>query len=398
MMIAFQSLMEAYLECRRGKRYSTAALAFEADQEENLLRLWREINDGTYTIGPALAFVIEHPVKREVFAAGFRDRVVHHLLMKRLIPLFEREFIHDSYACRPGKGTLFGVRRVQGFIAKCSKGYTSGCYILKCDIAGFFMNIDRRTLWRMLEEFIRPREMEDKALVLKLTEQIIMHDPTVDCCINGSVNRWRGIPENKSLFGTNGRAMPGSGARQLSIAFPAVKGLPIGNLSSQWFGNFYLNRLDHYVKSKLGVRYYGRYVDDFIIVHEDKERLKGLIPQLEAFLKEELQLELHPRKRYLQHYGKGVTFLGVRIRGGALLPGRRTKGRLWESVHRWSSLSRRRLLTADEMRTFRDSVNAYWGIIRHYNSYGLRRRSAGYFSAQISNRISYAGFKKVTLR
>ena len=397
-MIGFQSVMEAWLECRSNKRYSAAALAFEAELEDNLLGLWRELNEGSYRIGPAIAFVVEHPVKREVFAADFRDRVVHHLLMKRLIPHFEREFIFDSYACRPGKGTLFGVRRIRRFISRCSEGYTRDCYILKCDVSGFFMNIDRRELWRMLERFIERQEVEDKEIVMQLTEMVVMHDPTVGCRINGSVKRWRGVPESKSLFGTNGKAMPGSQARQLSLEFPAEKGLPIGNLTSQWFGNFYLNRFDHYVKSELGVRYYGRYVDDFVIVHEDREYLKELVPKLEAFLREKLHLELHPRKRYLQHYSKGVTFLGVKIKGGAMLPGKRTKGGLYGTIERWNAAAAKRTLTGEELKAFRDSVNSYWGITRHQSGYGLRKRSAQHFSARIRSRVSYAGYRKVTLR
>ena len=397
-MIGFEALMKAYLECRRNKRHCAAALTFEMDLEDNLLRLWREITNGTYKISPAVAFVVEHPVKREVFAADFRDRIVHHLLMERLMPHFEQEFIHDSYACRLGKGTLFGIRRVKKSIARCSKGYTKDCYILKCDISGFFMNIDRQILWHMLDEFIRRCDIEDKEMVLRLTERIVMHDPTVGCRINGRVKCWRGVSENKSLFGTNGKPMPGTEPQQLTLDFSGAKGLPIGNLTSQWFGNFYLNTLDHYVKHTLGDRYYGRYVDDFIIVHTDREYLKGLVGKIETFLSERLQLQLHPRKRYLQHYSKGVTFLGVKIRRGALLTGKRTKSGMYESIRKWNELSQRRLLTSDEMRRFRDSMNSYLGIMRHYDSYGLRRKTAGYFSVQISQRITYPGYKKVCLQ
>ena len=397
-MIEFECLLEAYLECRRNKRYSAAALAFEINMEENLLLLWRQINDGTYTVSPAIAFVVEYPVKREVFAADFRDRVVHHLLMKKLMPPFEKEFIYDNYACRPQKGTLFGIRRLRRFIAQCSQGYTRDCYILKCDISGFFMNIDRRELWFMLEKFIQSHEVENKDIVLKLTKQVVMHDPTIGCHINGSVNRWRGVPTDKSLFGTNGKAMPGEKQpRQLAFDFCPEKGLPIGNLTSQWFGNFYLNALDHYVKGELGVRYYGRYVDDFVLVHEDKEFLKELIPRLETYLKQKLQLTLHPRKRYLQHYSKGVTFLGVKIKKAALLTGKRTKSRLHARVEKWNTLSFRRLLTSNELGAFRNSVNSYWGIMRHYNSYRLRRKCARRFSAQIENRVLYPGFAKIKL-
>ncbi|WP_163209719.1 RNA-directed DNA polymerase [Bacteroides sp. 519] len=396
-MIGFEKLMEAYLECRSNKRYTSAALAFEVDVEENLLELWREINNGRYKISPAIAFVVDNPVKREVFAANFRDRIVHYFLMHRLKPHFEKEFIFDSYACRPNKGTLFGINRIKKFIARCSNSYTKDCYILKCDISGFFMNIDRDILWRMLKDFIEKHEVEDKKMVLQLTEQVVLHDPTTDCYINGGVKQWQGVPKNKSLFGTNGKPMPGTRDKQLKLNFTESKGLPIGNLTSQWFGNFYLNALDHYVKNALGICYYGRYVDDFIVIHEDKEYLKSLVDKVEKFLKNKLELELHPKKRYMQHYSKGVTFLGAKIRNGALLTGKRTKGRLYDCIIDWNKLSHCRLLTVDELARFRNSINSYWGIIQHYNSYGLRRRTAGRFSGQITNRVSYPGFKKVCL-
>lgn len=389
--------MEAYLECRRHKRNSMAALAFEIDLEQNLLQLYREITDGTYRISPSLTFVVEKPVKREVFAADFRDRIVHHLLIKRLKPYFEREFIYDSYACREGKGTLMGVKRVRRFIAQCSKGYTEDCYILKCDISGFFMNIDRTILWRMLEQFICSKEMADKELILRLTEQIVMHNPTVDCHINGSIERWNGLPNDKSLFGTNGQPMPNKKTRQLEFDFAEPKGLPIGNLTSQWFGNFYLNRLDHYVKHQLGIRYYGRYVDDFVIIHPDREYLKGVIPLIEKFLSEQLKLKLHPKKRYLQHFSKGLTFLGVYSKFGALMTGTRTKAGAYQIISRWSSVCNKRLMTSDELKQFRDSINSYWGLMRNHSSYKLRRRMAHKFSAQIDNRTSYKGYCKITL-
>ena len=192
--------------------------------------------------------------------------------------------------------------------------------------------------------------------------------------------------------------MPGMGAQQLLLNFTGAKGLPIGNLTSQWFGNFYLNALDHYVKSTLKVRYYGRYVDDFIIVHSDREYLRGLIPKLETFLGEKLQLQLHPRKRSLLHYSRGVVFLGAKIRRGAILTGKRTKSRAYECIRKWNELSRQSVITSNELMSFRDSINSYWGIVRHYNSYGLRKTMAGYFSAKLTNRITYSGYNKVCLR
>lgn len=400
-MISFHQLFEAYIECRNHKRNTTAALAFEVNLEDNLVELYRELTEGRYRISRSIAFVVEKPVRREVFAADFRDRVVHHLLIKLLMPHFEREFIYDSYACRPGRGTLFGMRRIRRFISQCSGGYAQDCYVLKCDISGFFMNIDRGRLWMMLEQFIDKTEWNndaEKSFVQSLTRQIVMHNPIEGCHINGSHKRWDNLPANKSLFGVNNLPMP-NGYSATYDGDGSPKGLPIGNLTSQWFGNFYLNRLDHYVKHTLGVRYYGRYVDDFVIIHPDKEYLKEVKRNVESFVRDKLLLELHPRKCHLQHYTKGVLFLGVTIKGAVMLTGRRTKGGFYDMLYGWNRVARQRLLTPDELKQVRDSTNSYWGLMQHHNSYHLRRRMARRFASQIVNRTQTKdGYSKIVLR
>ena len=152
--ISLEEVFEAYYECRRNKRKTFNALSFESDYEVKLVELWREINTETYEIGKSIAFVVTRPVKREVFAADFRDRVVHHLVVHRLEPLFEEVFIDDNYNCRKEKGVLYGVKRLYQQVKECSGNYTKDCYIAKCDLQGFFMSIHKPTLWRMLERFI----------------------------------------------------------------------------------------------------------------------------------------------------------------------------------------------------------------------------------------------------
>ena len=135
--IKLKELFEAYFECRKNKRNTANALAFEIDYENSLVQLSEEINSGTYKIGRSIGFIVEKPVKREIFAADFRDRVVHHLVISKINHLFEKQFIYDSFSCRTGKGTHFGIRRVDRFIRQCSKNYTKDCYILKLDLQGF---------------------------------------------------------------------------------------------------------------------------------------------------------------------------------------------------------------------------------------------------------------------
>ncbi len=250
--IELEELFEAYFNCRKNKRNTANALSFEMDYESNLVQLCEEINNGTYKIRRSIAFIVDKPVKREIFAADFRDRVVHHLLIGKLNQLFEKQFIHDSYSCRTGKGTHFGIQRVDRFIRQCSANYTNDCYILKLDLQGFFMSINKNILFAKLEQFIQEKYNEPgKDLIIKLSKQIILNDPTKNCIIKGNRSDWDDLPETKSLFHSKPNC-----------------GLPIGNLTSQVFANFYMDSFDHYVKHDSGIRYYGRYVDYFVVIHE----------------------------------------------------------------------------------------------------------------------------------
>ena len=286
--ITLGDLFEAYADCRINKRNTMNALSFELDYESELFALHSEINNKIYRPGRSIAFIVDKPVKREIFAADFRDRVVHHLIINKLNPLFEKEFIYDSYACREGRGSHFGIQRLNRFIRQCSLNYTTDCYVLKLDIQGFFMAIDKRILWTNLREFIKNKyHKADKSLLLMLCHKILVNSPTKNCFIKGGRKNWADLPPNKSLF----HSAP-------------LCGLPIGNLTSQIFANLYLNVFDHYIKHELGMRYYGRYTDDFVLVHKDREHLASLVPRIRDFLKSELGLTLHPRKIYLQHYSK----------------------------------------------------------------------------------------------
>jgi len=171
--IELEELFEAYFECRKNKRNTANAIAFEIDYENSLVQLCKEINNGTYQIGRSIAFIVDKPVKREIFAADFRDRVVHHLVIGKLNHLFEKQFIYDSYSCRTGKGTHFGIGRVDKFIRQCSANYTKDCYILKLDLHGFFMSINKNILFAKLEQFIKDNyHAPDKDLIIKLCKQI----------------------------------------------------------------------------------------------------------------------------------------------------------------------------------------------------------------------------------
>ena len=265
--------------------------------------------------------------------------------------------IHDSYACRINKGTHFGIQRVNRFIRQCSQNYKKDCYILKLDIKGFFMCVDKRILFEKLLVFINDKYKEqDRDLIIDLCRKIIFYDPTRKCIIKGNRKNWRGLPTDKSLFSS-----------------PKNCGLPIGNLTSQVFANFHMSSFDHFIKHDLGIRFYGRYVDDFVIVHSDKEYLKSLIPKIKAFLELELNLTLHPNKIYLQHYTKGVKYLGAVIKPHRTYIANRTKGNFYEAIKRQDLIARNHKPTEKEKKHFLSSMNSYLGIMKHYKTYRLRK-------------------------
>lgn len=356
--IELADLFEAYEDCRANKRGTINALAFELDYEQELLQLRDEINSGTYSPGRSIAFIVDKPVKREIFAADFRDRVVHHLIINKLNPIFEKNFIYDSYACRKGRGTHFGIKRIDRFIRQCSQNYTKDCYVLKLDIQGFFMAIDKRILWGLLSKLITEQYHQgDQNKLLELCYKIISNNPTTNCIVKSGKKKWRDLPPDKSLF----YSAPGCG-------------LPIGNLTSQIFANIYLNVLDHFIKHDLGARYYGRYVDDFILVHQSHSHLKSSLTKITDFLKKDLHLTLHPRKIHLQHFNKGVPFLGVVIRPNHIQGGRRIKGNFYEAIQKHNQVVKTHKPSIDERAAFLCSINSYLGILKHYQTYRLRKR------------------------
>lgn len=342
-------LFQAYYDARQHKRDKVTALSFEINYESKLFALYQELVSGTYTISPSICFIIRDPVQREVFAADFRDRTIHHLIYNYLYSLFDTHFIYDSYSCRIGKGTHFGVQRVKRFFRTCSKDFTQETYVLKMDIKGFFMSIDKQILIMQIEKFLQTKKGNlaiDYDFLLQLIRQTILHDPTHHCIIKWSKDNRVGLPPDKSLFSSwNNRW------------------LAIGNLTSQLFANVYLDDLDKYIKYQLWFSYYGRYVDDFVIIHQDKEKLLETIPLIRTFLSECLHLTLHPKKIYLQEIKKWVLFLGAYIKPYRSYVRRRTIGKFY---HKIQELNQKR----DKEKIF-STINSYFWICSHHKSYRI---------------------------
>lgn len=354
-------LFQAYFDARKNKRNTINALAFEKNFEANLFKLYYEIINRNYKPQRSICFIVNKPVKREIFAASFRDRVIHHYIFNNISPIFETRFVNDCYSCRKGKGTHYGIARVDHFIRSCSNNYSEDCYILKLDIKGYFMAMNRKLLYDKVMSGLIANDHKigvSFPLIYYLIEKIIFNDPTKNCIIKGVSSDWEGLPDNKSLF----HAMPGCG-------------LPIGNLTSQLFGNIYLTEFDHFVKGHLKIKHYGRYVDDIILIHKDKKYLRALIPILAEYLKKNVKLMLHPEKIYFQHYSKGVKFLGAVIKPYRIYIANRTKGNFFRAIERQNEIARDHKPSMEERERFRSSINSYLGIMKHFKTYNLRKRT-----------------------
>lgn len=292
---SLEKLVQAYFDCRQHKRTTASALRFELNLERNLLTLHEELATGTYRPGRSICFAISRPRPREVWAAEFRDRIVHHLLYNQVADRFHRRFIADSCACIPGRGTLYAAQRLEAKVRSQTQNWAKPGFYLKCDLANFFVSIDKRVLWPLLMKQIPERWWRG------LCKVVLFHDPRSDYELRGSSQVLQAVPEHKRLIN----------AGQYS-------GLPIGNLSSQFFANVLLNELDQHIKHRIGARHYTRYVDDMVLLHESPQWLNAAKDNIDSFLPW-LRLALNPRKTVLQPISRGIDYVGQVIK-----PWRRT--------------------------------------------------------------------------
>jgi hypothetical protein len=361
-LYAFAALWRHYRQCRRNKRTTLNALAFEINAEANLLALQQELRTHTYRPGRSICFLTDGPKPREVFAADFRDRVVHHLLVSHQERLFEPRFIHDSYACRTGKGTLAASDRLMTFLRQATANGRRPAWALKLDVANFFPSIHKATLDGLLARHMRHPEL------VWLTRTLLFHDPTTNYRFQSRVRGAPGpdspsypVPPHKSLFGKHN-----------------ARGLPIGNLTSQFWGNVYLNPLDHFIKRTLKCPYYLRYVDDMVLLAPEREALVAWCAAITAFLRERLQLALRPELTTPFPARQGIDFVGWQTWWNRRLPRRRMLGNLRTRLQTferaavrpmWGGQARRIALqrqdAAGSVERLQATLASYAGHLRH---------------------------------
>ncbi|HOS88922.1 MAG TPA: reverse transcriptase/maturase family protein [bacterium] len=354
--LSLNEVLQAYISCRKNKRNTVNQIKFELSMENNLYNLYTELRNRTYLPGRSICFVVTYPKLREIFAADFKDRVVHHLLVSRLELYYEKRFIYDSYACRKNKGAHKAVSRLRKFSRQNE-------YYLQIDVKNFFTSIDKNILYSI---FLKGKFNEETVSLLK---KIIFHDPTSNYYLKGDRNLFRKIPPSKSLFYT-----------------PKNKGLPIGNLTSQFFANVYLNEVDQYIKRTLKVKHYIRYVDDMILLSDDKKQLLKWRNEINGFLTEKLKLSLHPGKDRIGAVENGIDFLGYIVRPNYILSRRRVAGNLKKKLNLFNkgyyllsnnqkqiSLPLSSNPTDEEIARMLTTVNSYYGHFKHADTYNLRK-------------------------
>jgi len=372
-ILTYSNLYRAYLDCRRTKRKTVNALKFEIDLERNLQLLLAELKSGKYQPGRSICFVVTNPVPREIFAAEFKDRIVHHLLIREILSIGERNFIFDSYACRKNKGTHQAINRLKKFIRQITSNGNKNVFYAQLDVKGFFMAIDQRILYHLTKKLVnkQKRSQHWKQDVLWLAKNIIFHNPAENYITKGDSALFNLIPTYKSLR-----------------CQPKGRGLPIGNYTSQFFANLYLNELDQFIKRELKCKYYIRYVDDLILLDVDKEKLKYLRNKINNFLIKKLGLELNVNKIRIQSLAKGIDFLGYFIKPDYVLVRQKVIKRLKNNLFKINFTNFKFLKKQMFLKRNLAMINSYYGHFNHAQSFNLRKNIYNSYLAELRSVFS----------
>ena len=346
------ALTTAFIEARKGKRKTFNEHAFDVRWGENVIKLADAIMEWNYRPSGSISFVVREPMVREIFAAPFVDRVVHHFLYRMQGGWWDRRMLNSSYSCREGKGTLYAIQDVQRMMRKASEGFQKPAYYIKLDIKSHFMSLPRQALyeriqWGLKEQFKLYKDSRDGRWLYQICDflwrQVLLDDPASKSRRRGPQSDWDILPPEKSLY-----------------TQPKGQGIVIGNLTSQLASNIYLDQLDRFMKFELGCKFIGRYVDDFIRIVPalQYERAKRDVKAIEEFLEEKLKLTLHPYKRQYQSIYKGVEFVGARIYPHCLYPSDRLQRNFERAMY---AISKGKMVD-------NATIISYFGLLKHLNA------------------------------
>lgn len=351
--VSFRQLYDAWLKARKGKKPSSNQFIFDANWLSQLLQLQHSINLCNWQPMSSTCFIAIRPKAREIHAPDFSDRVVHHWLVPQLEKLWEPVFIYDSYANRQGKGSHAAVGRLKQFIRQTPKAW-----YLQLDIHNFFNSIHRPTLWGLLKKKLLKSGASNQ--VLHATHALLKNHPlksgvTYRC----SASEREAVPAHKKLE----NSAPGCG-------------LPIGNLSSQFFANVYLDALDQFVKHTLKAKRYLRYVDDFVIIHHDRAQLITWLAEIQLFIADKLKLRLKADIK-LRPLADGIDFLGYVVRPTHTQTRRRVVTHFKEALTAWERqhvTAQSIKATPENIRHIKSVIASYTGHIKQSNSHRLMQK------------------------
>lgn len=336
----FENLYQAYREARKSKRFRDDVLQFSSNLEENLIQIQNELIYREYKVGRYREFFIYDPKKRLIMALPFKDRVVQWAIYRQINPILDKQFIYDSYGCRVGKGTHKAADRLQYWMRQVARKPVK-YYYLKLDITKYFYRINHQILMEILQ-----KKIDDPDLLWLLS--------TIINCEN-------------TKFGLPLDADPDECAPEDRLA---DVGMPIGNLTSQMFANLYLNELDQYAKHQLRLHYYIRYMDDIIILHHDKKYLHAVKDDIERFLNNNLALHFNG-KTAIRPISCGIEFVGFRIWPTHRKLKKKTVLKMKRRLKYLQKAYKRGEIGFAEVN---NSVQSYFGLLKHCNSYNLRKK------------------------
>jgi len=322
-IISLDNLFSAWKEFKKGKTGKLDIQEFEFNLEENIFQLHDDLKNNRYKHGPYVAFYVRDPKLRHIHKASVRDRLFHHAVFRVLYSIFDKNFIYDSYSCRLGGGTHLAVNRLEKFVRKLSGNNHRTIYALKCDIRKFFDSVDKEILLGIIK-----RKIKDNNSIKLIS--IILN----------------------------------------SFSKEDGKGLPLGNVTSQLFANIYLNELDQHVKHQLKVKYYLRYCDDFVILSQDVQYLSELVYRVGEFLKENLNLNLHPNKVILRKHKQGIDFLGYVVLPHHRTLRTKTKRRAIKKIIEKRGEFDDGVISQESLK---HSLNSYLGVVSHCSGYELEK-------------------------
>lgn len=328
-LITKENIFCGWKEFLVDKKRKKDVLLFMSKIQANLDYIHTILNEKNYQPGNYTQFYVRDPKLRLIHKATVLDRVMHHIVSRELEPIFEPVFYAHSYSCRKNKGTHKGVTALQKIARKASRNNKITCWALKCDIKKFFASVNHKTLFAILGRKIKDRDFLD--LLWRIIDGF---------CSDGTTDH-----SNK-------------------------KGIPIGNLTSQFFSNIYMNELDQFVKHKLKVKYYIRYADDFVILSGDKEYLESLIAPIGQFLNKQLDLELHPQKISFTKFRSGIDFLGYVIFPYHILPRVKTKKRMLRKIKLKIEEFKTGQISEERMN---QTIQSYLGYLGHANTHKFRK-------------------------